>query len=76
MPSAMSSISEPVGMTSTASTTRSPMRITAPLPNCFSIWPRAAVRARFLFSSIGVVLAEVVSVEVLSLEVFLAMGSL
>ncbi|KAG1322518.1 hypothetical protein G6F61_015189 [Rhizopus arrhizus] len=76
MPSAMSSISEPVGMASTGSTTRSPMRITEPLPNCFSIWPRAAARARFLFSSIGWVLAEVMSLEVLSLGVFFAMGSL
>src|SRR5690606_33227844 len=31
--------------------TRSPMRMTDPLPNCFSIWVRAADRARFLFSS-------------------------
>ncbi len=54
MPSAMSSISEPVPITSVASTTRSPMRITEPLPNCFSIWVRAAERARFLFSSIVV----------------------
>ncbi|MNN44342.1 hypothetical protein D3C81_1586280 [compost metagenome] len=76
MPSAISSIREPVGIASTGSTTRSPMRITEPLPNCFSIWPRAAARARFLFSSIGLVLAEVTSLEVLSLEVFLAMGSL
>jgi hypothetical protein len=52
MPSAMSSISEPVGTTSTISATRSPMRMTEPLPNCFSIWLSAADRARFLFSSI------------------------
>jgi len=52
----MSSISEPVGMASTGSTTRSPMRITEPLPNCFSIWLSAADSARFLFSSIGFVL--------------------
>src|SRR5690606_11948696 len=56
MPSAMSSISEPVLTTSTASTRPSPMRMTAPLPNCFSIWPSAAASARFLFSSIVVVL--------------------
>src|SRR5690606_19182855 len=29
------------------------MRITEPLPNCFSIWLSAADSARFLFSSIG-----------------------
>jgi hypothetical protein len=34
----MSSSSEPVGMTSQASATRSPIRMTEPLPNCFSIW--------------------------------------
>jgi hypothetical protein len=50
----MSSMSEPVPMTSAASTLLSPMRITEPLPNCFSICPRAAERARFLFSSMVV----------------------
>src|SRR5690606_27018077 len=59
MPNAMSSISEPVPITSAASTLPSPMRITEPLPNCFSIWLRAAERARFLFSSIVVVLVMV-----------------
>ena len=47
---------EDIQVVSTASTVRSPMRITEPLPNCFSIWPRAAASARFLFSSIAVVL--------------------
>src|SRR5690606_37665776 len=59
MPSAMSSSSEPVPITSAGSTLPSPMRITEPLPNCFSIWPSAAESARFLFSSIVVVLVMV-----------------
>jgi hypothetical protein len=36
-----------------ASTLLSPMRMTEPLPNCFSICPRAAESARFLFSSMA-----------------------
>src|SRR5690606_29305149 len=52
----MSSISEPVEMTGVISATRSPMRITEPLPNCLSIWLRAADSARFLFSSMARVL--------------------
>src|SRR3546814_10156952 len=59
MPSALSSSSEPVGITGTTSATRSPMRMTEPLPYCFSIWVRAAESARFLFSSIVVVLVMV-----------------
>src|SRR5690606_19381489 len=59
MPSAVSSSSEPVGITGTTSATRSPMRMTEPLPYCFSIWVRAAESARFLFSSIVVVLVMV-----------------
>src|SRR5690606_15182930 len=56
MPRAVSSSSEPVGITGTTSATRSPMRMTEPLPYCFSIWVRAADSAGFLFSSIVVVL--------------------
>src|SRR5690606_27882982 len=61
MPSAMSSIAEPVPTPSAGSTLPSPIRITEPLPNCFSIWLKAAERARFLFSSIVVVLVMVLS---------------
>src|SRR5690606_28651189 len=56
MPSAVPSSSDPVGITGTTSATRSPMRMTEPLPYCFSIWVTAADSARFLFSSIVVVL--------------------
>src|SRR5690606_29772968 len=49
---ARSSSREPVGIDSTAWAVPSPMRMTDPLPNCFSIWLRAADSARFLFSSI------------------------
>jgi hypothetical protein len=43
MPRARSSPSEPVETTSAASLFRaSPMRMIAPLPNCFSICPNAA----------------------------------
>src|SRR5690606_27059394 len=38
---------------------RSPMRITVPLPNWRSIWVSAADSARFLFSSMGVLLGMV-----------------
>src|SRR4051794_40808900 len=36
---------EPVGMTSSGARVSSPRRITEPLPNCFSIWARATLRA-------------------------------
>ena len=49
MPSAMSSERLPVGMASTLRVECSPNRMTAPLPNCFSIWERAASSA-FCFS--------------------------
>src|ERR1700742_2668180 len=53
MPSAMSSPSEPVETASTSYVdAASPRRITEPLPNCFSIWPSAALRAFLRFSSI------------------------
>src|SRR6266508_1536742 len=41
MPSATSRAMEPVGITSTGITVRSPRRITEPLPNCLSICARA-----------------------------------
>src|SRR5207342_2650935 len=40
----------------------SPISITVPLPNCLSIWARAAVRARFLFSSIVEFLGSLIEV--------------
>jgi nicotinamide mononucleotide (NMN) deamidase PncC len=42
-----------VEMVGIASLARSPMRITAPLPNCFSIWLNAEESALRLLSSIG-----------------------
>src|SRR6185437_410081 len=52
-PSAMSSPREPVDTTSMArSTSWAPIFMIEPLPNCFSIWERAACRALALFSSI------------------------
>src|SRR6185312_2616101 len=54
MPSAMSSVREPVDTTSTSRVAAwSPRRITEPLPNCFSIWPSAAARAFLRLSSIA-----------------------
>ena len=53
MPSAISKPREPVEMASISRAAgASPMRITVPLPNWRSIWPKAAARAFFLFSSI------------------------
>src|SRR5438552_14146923 len=49
-PSAASSAREPVGMTEISVIWLSPRRMMAPLPYCFSIWPRASPRAR-CFSS-------------------------
>ena len=45
MPSARSRESAPVGMDSMFIPMLSPMRMTEPLPNCFSIWPSAASSA-------------------------------
>src|SRR4029079_483744 len=45
-PKARSNATEPVGMTSTARAPRSPRRMIAPRPNCFSIWRMAASTAR------------------------------
>ena len=45
MPSARSRESAPVGMDSMFMERLSPMRMTEPLPNCFSIWPSAASNA-------------------------------
>ena len=45
MPSARSRESAPVGMDSMFMLRLSPMRMTEPLPNCFSIWPSAASSA-------------------------------
>ncbi len=47
-------MSEPVGTISMASMVRSPIRMTEPLPNCFSICERAEARALRLLSSIVV----------------------
>src|SRR6185436_10000847 len=46
MPSAASTEMDPVEMVGTACTACAPRRITEPLPNCFSICPRVAPRAR------------------------------
>src|SRR3990167_622203 len=48
MPSAMSRLSEPVEIDSISTTSRSPRRISEPLPNALSIWEIAASRAFFL----------------------------
>ena len=50
-PSATSSDSEPVGITSTCKLFWSPKRMMEPLPYIFSIWPIAASMARFLSSA-------------------------
>jgi hypothetical protein len=53
MPRAMSSPREPVEMASMLPmAVPSPIRITDPLPNCFSIWLSAAASAFLRFSSI------------------------
>ncbi len=53
-PRAMSRLKEPVGTVSTFIREEgSPSFITAPLPNCFSIWPMAASNA-FNFSSLSI----------------------
>ena len=44
---------QPVGMTSMSRISRSPMRMTAPLPNCFSM-PASATASAFFFSSVSV----------------------
>ena len=55
MPSAISSEREPVGMASTFMVAFWPRRITAPLPNCFSIWLMAVSRAFCLSLGAGAV---------------------
>ena len=52
-PSAMSSDSDPVETASTSGMAPgSPSRMTEPLPNCFSICPRAAASAFLRFGSV------------------------
>src|SRR5918994_4157531 len=51
MPRARSSESAPVGTASMAMVPFSPIFMTEPLPNCFSIWPRAM--SRFFCRSTG-----------------------
>src|SRR6185369_7195874 len=54
IPSAMSRPSEPVETASTSyDADASPRRMTEPLPNCFSIWPSAALSAFLRLSSIS-----------------------
>ena len=48
----MEVVAATVEMAGMATCSRSPMRMTVPLPNCRSIWLSAAASARFLFSSI------------------------
>ena len=55
MPSAMSRDRAPVEMDSMPMLKLSPIRMTAPLPNCFSIWPMAMSSA--LSRSTGVSLS-------------------
>src|ERR1700756_4037805 len=54
IPSAASTEIEPVEMVGTACTVCAPRRMIEPFPNCFSIWPSVAPRARLRsFSSMG-----------------------
>src|SRR5579859_6006352 len=67
----MSRVSEPVDTTSTSRVAAwSPSRITEPLPNCFSIWPRAAASAFLRLSSIGTTFRIAFMVIILLLPLF------
>ena len=59
MPRARSRASAPVGMASMFMWRFSPMRMMDPLPNCFSIWPRAMSSAlsRSMFSILSSMLS-------------------